>query len=190
MQRIRHTLTPLAIAMILVGCTTGSGAVPVPGASVPVTAPTGTSDTVPPTEPPSDITSTQANPDTSGNQAASTAPIIAAPATDPITTQAEAPATSEAEAPATTAAPPATNAPSDDVYFRVGDEGDEIGLMQFKLSVLGYLPVGSDTGVFDDATSGALRRFQADYGLGVDGVFGPLTGRALTAAAQSVHVEN
>lgn len=85
--------------------------------------------------------------------------------------------------------PPATDGSPDEVFLRVGDEGDEVGLMQFKLSVLGYLPVGSDSGVFDQATENGLRRFQADYGLGVDGVFGPLTGRALNAAAQSVATE-
>ena len=61
--------------------------------------------------------------------------------------------------------------------------------MQLKLSVIDYLPAGSDTGVFDEATQRGLRRFQSDYGLGVDGIFGPLTGRALNAAVQSINIE-
>lgn len=98
-------------------------------------------------------------------------------------------ASTDASPPETTAAPPATDAAQDDVFLRLGDESPEVELMQFKLSVLEYLPTGSDTGVFDEATQSGLRRFQSDYGLGVDGIFGPLTGRALNAAIQSVAVE-
>ncbi len=59
--------------------------------------------------------------------------------------------------------------------------------MQRKLAILGYLPDGSDNGIFDEATRAGLRRFQSDYGLGVDGIFGPLTDRSLTAASLSVN---
>lgn len=114
-----------------------------------------------------------------------------APATTPapVATQAPAPSTTAPAPPETTTAAPAIDAPSDDVFLRIGDEGPEVGVMQLKLSVIDYLPAGSDTGVFDEATQRGLRLFQADYGLGVDGIFGPLTGRALNAAVQSINVE-
>ncbi len=110
--------------------------------------------------------------------------------TAPTTTDATA-ASTTAPPPETDVAPPATEAPpDDDVFLRIGDEGSEVGVMQLKLSLLDYLPAGSDNGVFDEATQGGLRRFQADYGLGVDGIFGPLTGRSLNAAVQSVDIES
>ncbi len=122
------------------------------------------------------------------------APITAAPApTTERPTSSEAPAASTA--PATTVAPAATEpaaetAPDDDVFLRLGDEGPEVATMQAKLASIEYLPAGSDTGVFDETTRAGLRQFQADYGLGVDGIFGPITGRALNAAVSSINVDS
>lgn len=195
MKTIRHTLVPLAIATITLGCTSGSDAVSVPGADDVAATPTTSAVTLP-VESSTVTESATDDPDVSGPPTAPSTPTDAPPTTaprpdDPVTTPptTAAPPTTESTAPETAAAPPSTDAPADGVYLRVGDEGDEVGLMQFKLSVLGYLPTGADSGVFDEATNGALRRFQADYGLGVDGVFGPLAGRALNAAVQSVIVE-
>lgn len=127
------------------------------------------------------------------------APTTAAPAittppapntTTPATTQA--PATTEA--PATTAAPAAIEAPttteSNVVYYRGGDEGPEIAVLQLKLQTVGFLASGYAVGVFDSATNGAVLEFQGQYGLIVDGIVGPETERALTAAAVSVNPES
>jgi len=132
-----------------------------------------------------------------GEQPTTLPPTTAAPTTaSPPTTMApttEAPPPTEAP-PTTTVAPPeptapATAAPDPDVFLRQGDEGPRVGLMQFKLVVLGYLPTGADTGVFDSATSSAVLEFQGDYGLIVDGIVGPETERAISAAAESINPE-
>ena len=187
MIRVRHTLLPLTAAITLIGCTSGSEAVPIPGANEISTAPVVTIE-----RPAVDTTpATDTSPGTSPGTATGNSDDV--DSSDTTTVATNAPATTRAPPPAdpppATDAPPASNATSDVVYLRLGDEGSEVGLMQFKLSVLGYLPTGSDSGVFDQATESALRRFQSDYGLGVDGVFGPLTDRSLNAAVQSVDVE-
>jgi hypothetical protein len=169
-HRFRTPLAATGFALALLGCTSGTEAVPVPVADAEVTA----SVELPPTAAPPDTPAPMIE------QATTTAA--------PVPTETPAPST-VAPQPGTTVAPPATDPPSEEVFLRLGDEGPEIGAMQLKLSVLGYLPAGSDTGVFDEATQRGLRNFQADYGLGVDGVFGALTDRALNAAAQSVNVE-
>lgn len=186
MHRSRTTLTPICIIWItltLLGCTSGTDAVPIPGADAVITAPVDSTELAPITDPaatdPSPVAETDA-PIPTLDEPAPTAPVAETSAS-----------TTTAPPPETTAAPPATDAPPlEDVFLRVGDEGPEVGVMQLKLSVLEYLPAGSDTGVFDEATERGLRGFQSDYGLGVDGIFGPLTGRALNAAVQSVAVEN
>ena len=173
MHRIRTTLAPICVAVSVVGCGSGSESVPVPGADAVVTAPIASIDrppvteTVPPATDPAEAVTTTA------------APVVTEPA----------PSTTAAPAPETTEAPPTTEAPAEDIYLRVGDEGPAVASMQLRLTVLDYLRDGSDTGIFDQATDRALRTFQADYGLGVDGVFGPITDRALNAATQSVNVD-
>lgn len=123
--------------------------------------------TVPVTEPPATTSSTSA-------------PVATDP---PATTPApSAPATTE---PAITTIP----APSPDQFLRIGDEGDEVSIFQLKLRALGYLEPGYNDGVFDRATADALIEFQAQYGLVVDGIFGPQTDRSLSAAAASVNVD-
>ncbi len=188
-----------AMAIALAGCTSGSDAIPVPGADEEITAPvvsfddatavtdTTQTDEIPSTASPEPVaaeptpdsaapTSAASTPTTAPTTASTTAPTTAPSTDDPTETGAE--------------AAPAPAAPDDDVFLRLGDQGDEVGLMQFKLSVLQYLPTGSDSGVFDEATESGLRQFQSDYGLGVDGVFGPVTERSLNAALQSVNVES
>lgn len=193
MHRIRTTLTPIGIALTMLGCTSGSEAVPIPGADAVVTDPLASGDLPVVTDPPATDAPPAEQPATTvaSSQEATTSSTTAPVATQAPSSSTQAPASSTTAPapPATTAAPPATDAPSEDVFLRIGDEGPEVGVMQLKLSVLGYLPAGSDTGVFDEATRGGLRSFQSDYGLGVDGIFGPLTGRALNAAVQSVAVE-
>ena len=56
--------------------------------------------------------------------------------------------------------------------------GDDVGTLQERLLELGYDAYRAD-GIFGLQTEAALRSFQRDYGLRVDGICGPATVRAL-----------
>ncbi|MCH9834388.1 peptidoglycan-binding protein [bacterium] len=171
---MRHTtLIGSTMLLIVIGasCTDVSDAVEVPVASTIGVMPDQPADTTTPsTEPPG---TTQ----------------LPTPTPTPTTT----------ETPPTSATPLATNAPPPPVlettegrnpdFLRQGDEGSRVGLIQFKLIALGYLPAGGDTAVFDGATNSAVLAFQSDYGLIVDGIIGPETERAISAAAESINPE-
>lgn len=58
-----------------------------------------------------------------------------------------------------------------------GDRGEAVKDLQRALTAAGY-PIAQD-GAFGPATAGAVERFQADHGLGVDGIAGPATLAAL-----------
>lgn len=198
MHRRRHSSTAAAVAAattFLLGCTSGSDPVAVPGADDVITAPVATL-TI-------DDVVEQPSTDDTGEPAVTLPPLADADATTTITSTAPATTTSPTTVTPTTVAPtavtpttvtpttvtPTTAAPADDGFLRIGDEGDEVSLMQLKLGALGYLPANAAPGVFDRATADGLIDFQAQYGLVVDGIFGPETDRALTAAAQSVNPE-
>lgn len=59
-----------------------------------------------------------------------------------------------------------------------GSRGDEVKQLQQKLNQLGY-SVGSIDGVFGNKTETAVKKFQKDRGLKVDGIVGSKTGQAL-----------
>lgn len=63
--------------------------------------------------------------------------------------------------------------------------GDDVVALQERLLELGY-DVGRPNGIFDAQTEQALRGFQRDYGLAVDGVCGPATLRALRQLSPKV----
>lgn len=65
--------------------------------------------------------------------------------------------------------------------YRLGDRGAAVADVQATLVGLGLLTAPGEP-VFDAATDRAVRHFQQDRGLSVDGVVGPETYRALTAA--------
>ncbi len=62
--------------------------------------------------------------------------------------------------------------------LRRGDKGNCVGWVQRRLAQLGYSPGPVDC-VFGTQTETAVRQFQADKGLAVDGVVGPQTWAAL-----------
>lgn len=65
-------------------------------------------------------------------------------------------------------------------YLRKGDEGPDVERLQTLLIRVGYDPVRID-GVFGLRTLAAVRRFQLDHHLDVDGEVGPATWGALDA---------
>ena len=175
----RTTLIASTMLLVLTGasCTGGSDTVEVPGAGTIGAA----------TEQPADTTTS------------STEPPVATelPTPTPVPTTTTAPPPAAEAAPPVDAAPPEpeptpapeTTAGRNPDFLRQGDEGSRIGLIQFKLVALGYLPAGGDTAVFDGATNSAVLAFQGDYGLIVDGIIGPETERAISAAAESINPE-
>jgi len=68
--------------------------------------------------------------------------------------------------------------------LRWGSQGDAVVDLQARLTALGY-DVGAADGQFGPRTDGAVRQFQADHGLVVDGIVGPNTWAALDAASGS-----
>ena len=66
--------------------------------------------------------------------------------------------------------------------YRRGSSGPAVAEVQSTLAGLGLLTDLPAEPVFDDATDSALRAFQQQRGLSVDGIVGPETYRALTAA--------
>ena len=61
--------------------------------------------------------------------------------------------------------------------LRQGSTGGAVKILQVGLNGRGYALVGD--GIFGPATDGAVRRFQSDNGLAVDGIVGPQTWGAL-----------
>ena len=66
--------------------------------------------------------------------------------------------------------------------YRLGDRGPAVAEVRATLVGLGLLPSRPVDDVFDEATDQALRHFQQDRGLSVDGIVGPESYRALAAA--------
>ena len=64
--------------------------------------------------------------------------------------------------------------------LEVGSTGEEVRELQKMLGDQGYL--AGDTGSFDARTDEAVRRFQRDHALVVDGIVGPQTREALSAS--------
>lgn len=63
-------------------------------------------------------------------------------------------------------------------FIRYGDRGDDVRAVQEALTFLGYSP-GPIDGIFGPMTNEAVRRFQSDQRIAVDGIVGPETIAAL-----------
>ena len=75
---------------------------------------------------------------------------------------------------ATVSAAPKVETPNSDVPepLQVGDRGDEVQLLQEKLSQMGYV-VGSMDGVYGEVTAEAVKMLQRDKKMPVDGKVSP-----------------
>ena len=66
--------------------------------------------------------------------------------------------------------------------YRLHDSGEPVRDIQDRLTALGFSTTPDRRGEFEEATAAAVRRFQEDRGLTVDGIVGPETWRTLYEA--------
>lgn len=76
-------------------------------------------------------------------------------------------------------------------YLQKGDKGDSVKTMQKMLIACGYScgSAGAD-GIFGDGTDKAVRAFQKDYKLAVDGMYGVKSKSALETAYKALSASN
>lgn len=65
--------------------------------------------------------------------------------------------------------------------MKIGSKGEEVALLQNNLNALNY-PCGKADGIYGQNTAAAVRKFQENHGLTVDGKAGPLTQAAIQKA--------
>ncbi len=63
----------------------------------------------------------------------------------------------------------------------IGSGGEEVRALQMALQSLGYYGAAAD-GIFGSATEAALRAYQLEFGLSMDGIYGPETARSIESA--------
>ena len=68
---------------------------------------------------------------------------------------------------------------NDPAVLRPGSEGEPVRDLQRRLATLGLDLSGAEPGGFCDITAAAVRAFQEERGLRVDGICGPQTWSAL-----------
>jgi peptidoglycan hydrolase-like protein with peptidoglycan-binding domain len=76
------------------------------------------------------------------------------------------------------------NTTSTSEILRVGSQGQAVRNLQNRLRELGYFNATA-TGYYGDLTRNAVREFQADNGLAIDGIFGPRTQRAINSGTSA-----
>ena len=91
------------------------------------------------------------------------------------------PASTLTPAPQASPSPSPEEAPAFTRTMRAGDKGDDVSLLQGKLANLLYAVV--ETGSYDDSTVSAVRSFQTNNALAVDGVFGAESARMLMSSS-------
>ena len=87
----------------------------------------------------------------------------------------------------TTTLTPCEGPPGQDTDYPLQrcDVGLAVAVLKQELTAKGYLPPSTaNDGRFDDQVVAAVRAFQTDHGLVVDGLVGPLTWAAITAEYQ------
>jgi peptidoglycan DL-endopeptidase LytE len=74
-----------------------------------------------------------------------------------------------------TAAQPTASQPTSSSILKIGSRGKDVSQLQSQLKSLGYFTYPSITEYYGTITAEAVRKFQQDYGLTVDGIAGPKT---------------
>jgi peptidoglycan hydrolase-like protein with peptidoglycan-binding domain len=91
----------------------------------------------------------------------------------------------------TDAAQPATEVPqtnyitNTNATYRIGSSGDGVKELQKALISKNYLAAGGDDGIYGKNTAAAVRQYQKDNGLSVDGIAGTKTLTALAGGSTS-----
>jgi hypothetical protein len=95
--------------------------------------------------------------------------------------------TTTPQPPASQPSTPSTSGPQEPstAIIRQGDSGEKVKQLQTRLIALGLLGQGANDGDFGPRTLAAVRKFQSEHGLLVDGAVGPATNKAMDAALQS-----
>ena len=153
------TDAPVSSAPLATVPTTSTGSTP------PTTAPTTPTVTAPP--------ATVATPST-----------LSVPSTSEVTSTASSLSEAAGSSPATSAPPTCGEPPGEDHDYPLQrcDAGLAVAVLRQELVAKGYLPPSTENlAQFDDEVVAAVRAFQADHGLVVDGLVGPLTWAAITA---------
>lgn len=170
----------LAFALIMSACSSSDKPVPsIETTKMPVpTSQAALNDTplpTPTTLPPTNTPEPQATPTLP--EAADTATSMPLPS---------ATATPQPTATWTATQPPAATAPAltRSLYLQSPRmTGDDVRTLQERLLLLGFSEVGTADGIFGPATDRAVRQFQTDNALTVDGIIGPKTWAVLFGAA-------
>jgi len=69
--------------------------------------------------------------------------------------------------------------------LKLGSRGEEVTRLQQELKNRGYFTYWKTTGYFGTITQDAVKRFQKDHGLKVDGIVGPQTSAALYGSSST-----
>ncbi|KEO82197.1 C40 family peptidase [Tumebacillus flagellatus] len=78
--------------------------------------------------------------------------------------------------------PQAAHAETPAASLSIGMSGPSVSALQTNLNTLGYYTYPSITGYFGTVTAQSVKDFQSAYGLGVDGIAGPITQQNIARA--------
>lgn len=70
-------------------------------------------------------------------------------------------------------------------FLMLGDHSSEVKTLKTNLKDLGYETISQTSGLFDEATDRAVRKFQQSERLSVDGIVGPITQERIAAVVGS-----